>query len=278
MNTTNIMTDIDAIAEVLVEAALAGGAAIMPIYDGPIEVREKPDYFPVTAADEAAEAAILTLLAQQTPDIPVIAEESVSEGMVPETGRRFFLVDPLDGTKEFIARNGEFTVNIGLIQDGEPVAGVVYAPAIGRMFLGIAQSGAREARVENGKLGAWRSIAVRTPPAEGLTAVASRSHSSPETEAFLAGFPIAARVSAGSSLKFCLIAAGEADVYPRMGRTMEWDTAAGHAVLTAGGGRITLTDGAPLRYGKWSQPNDTDFANPYFVAYGNAVFPFGDNH
>jgi len=261
------MSDIDAIAGVLVEAALAGGAAIMPIYDGPIEVREKADSFPVTAADEAAEAAILALLAKHAPGISVISEESVSKGTVPEIGRHFFLVDPLDGTKEFIARNGEFTVNIALIQDGAPIAGIVYAPAVRRMFFGIAGRGAREARVEDGKLGAWRNVTVRNPPAVGLTAVASRSHSNPETEEFLAGFPIAARISAGSSLKFCLIAAGEADLYPRLGRTMEWDTAAGHAVLAAAGGRVTLMDGAPLRYGKREQDADVDFANPWFVGW-----------
>lgn len=268
MSATDNTIDLDAMAELLIDAAIAAGEAIMPIYDGPIEVREKADFFPVTAADEAAEAVILASLAQRVPAIPVIAEEAVSRGTVPKVGRHFFLVDPLDGTKEFIARNGEFTVNIALIEDGEPVAGVVYAPAIGRLFLGIAGTGAREARIEGGKPGAWRNIAVRNPPAEGLTAVASRSHSNPETEEFLAGFPIAARVSAGSSLKFCLIAAGEADLYPRMGRTMEWDTAAGHAVLAAAGGRVTLTDGAPLRYGKREQDADVDFANPWFVGAG----------
>lgn len=257
-----------AVASLLIDAALAGGAAIMPIYQGPLTIREKADASPVTAADEAAEAAILKLLAKRAPDIPVVAEEAVSRGRVPATGTRFFLVDPLDGTKEFIARNGEFTVNVALIEDGDPVAGIVFAPATGRLFLGIVGQSAREARVEQGTPGAWRDIAVRNPPAEGLTAVASRSHTGPETEAFLDEFPITGRISAGSSLKFCLIAAGEADLYPRLGRTMEWDTAAGHAVLAAAGGSVTLTDGTRLRYGKRDQPDDTDFANPHFIAWG----------
>jgi len=269
MSATDTTIDLDAMAELLIDAAIAAGEAIIHVYDGPIEVREKADFFPVTAADEAAEAVILALLAQRAPAIPVIAEEAVSRGTVPEIGRHFFLVDPLDGTKEFIARNGEFTVNIALIEDGEPVAGIVYAPAISRLFLGIVGRGAREARIDEGKPGAWRSIAVRNLPAEGLTAVASRSHFNPETEAFLAGFPIAARVSAGSSLKFCLIAVGEADLYPRMGRTMEWDTAAGHAVLAAAGGKVTLTDGPSLRYGKRGVDPDVNFANAAFIAYGS---------
>jgi len=265
MDTTN---NLDAMAELLVEAAIAAGAAIMPIYDGPIDVREKEDSFPVTAADEAAEAVILASLAERAPAVPVIAEEAVSNGTVPEIGRRFFLVDPLDGTKEFIARNGEFTVNIALIENGEPVVGAVYAPAIGRLFLGIVGKGARETRIADGKSGAWHDIAVRNPPTKGLTAVASRSHSSPETEEFLARLPVTERVAAGSSLKFCLIAAGEADIYPRMGRTMEWDTAAGHAVLVAAGGRVMLTDGTPLGYGKRGVDRDMDFANTAFTAYG----------
>ncbi|MFN3685259.1 3'(2'),5'-bisphosphate nucleotidase CysQ [Salinarimonas sp.] len=264
---SGMAADLD-LSALLVEAALAGGAAIMPIYDGPVEAREKADASPVTAADEAAEAAILALLAAKAPQIPVVAEEAVSQGRVPETGARFFLVDPLDGTKEFIAKNGEFTVNVALVEDGVPVAGVVFAPAIGRLFLGLAGAGAREGRVEGGAVVSWRPIAARVAPAEGLVAVASRSHAGPDTDAFLARLPVVARVSAGSSLKLCLIAAGEADVYPRMGRTMEWDIAAGHAVLAAAGGRVERVDGTPLLYGKRQQEGDTDFANPWFVAWG----------
>ena len=257
----------------LCDAALAAGAAIMAIYRGPHAIREKADASPVTAADEAAEAVILDILAKAAPGIPVIAEEAVARGCVPQTGRRFFLVDPLDGTKEFIARNDEFTVNIALIEDHEPVAGIVYAPAIGRLFLGTVGQGAREARVTDARPVAWHDIAVRKPPPEGLTSVASRSHGGPETEAFLSRFPLtgqrlARRLLAGSSLKFCLVATGEADLYPRLGRTMEWDTAAGHAVLCAAGGSVTLMDGARLRYGKRARPDAPDFANPDFIARG----------
>lgn len=257
-----------ALEALLVAAALAGGAAILPIYKGPIMAREKSDASPVTFADEAAEAAILACLAAAAPNIPVIAEEAVSRGELPPTDGLFFLVDPLDGTKEFIAQLGEFTVNIALVENGAPVAGVVYAPAIGRLFLGVHGASAREARVVDGAISDWRVIAARTPPPEGLVAVASRSHAGPDTDAFLARHPVVARVSAGSSLKFCLVAAGEADVYPRMGRTMEWDTAAGHAVLTAAGGRVARLDGTPLTYGKRNRAEDTDFANPWFVGWG----------
>jgi len=253
----------------LVSAALAAGASIMEIYGGPdFEARVKLDGSPVTAADAAAEAIILSRLAVIAPDVPVVAEEACAEGRVPDTDALFFLVDPLDGTKEFLNRNGDFTVNIALVEHGQPVMGVVYAPAHGLIFTGQAGAGARRAEVTGGVVGPWRAIAVREAPAQGLDVVASRSHLSDETREFIARFPVADMVSAGSSLKFCRVAAGEADLYPRLGRTMEWDTAAGDAVVRAAGGFVRTMDGRPLIYGKRDQADDADFANPWFVASG----------
>jgi 3'(2'), 5'-bisphosphate nucleotidase len=238
--------------------AREAGEVIMGIYASDISVRGKADASPVTEADERAEAVILRGLAALAPEVPAVAEEEVAAGRVPEVGERFWLVDPLDGTKEFIGRNGEFTVNIALIEGGRPLLGVVLAPALGRMFLGQAGVGAW---VEDA-LGR-RAIHARRPPAEGLTVVASRSHGDADALAeFLAGRKVAAQRSAGSSLKLCLVAAGEADVYPRLGRTMEWDIAAGHAVLAAAGGRVLTLAGEPLAYGK------PGFDNPHFAAWG----------
>jgi len=244
-------------------AAIArrAGEAILAVYATDFAVRGKADASPVTEADERAEALIVPALQALAPDVPVVAEEAVAAGRVPVVGRRFWLVDPLDGTKEFVSRNGEFTVNIALIEDGTPRLGVVLAPALGpggRLFAGAVGDGAW---LEEG--GARRAIAARVPPAEGLTVVSSRSHGDAAAlEAFLAGRAVARSVTAGSSLKLCLLAAGEADCYPRLGRTMEWDIAAGHAVLAAAGGRVDTLDGAPLTYGK------PGFENPHFVAWG----------
>ncbi|HEX4080549.1 MAG TPA: 3'(2'),5'-bisphosphate nucleotidase CysQ [Rhizomicrobium sp.] len=229
--------------------------------------RQKADHSPVTDADEEAEALILEELLEFWPGVPVIAEEQAASGRVAEIGSHFFLVDPLDGTKEFLSRNGEFTVNIGEIVDGRPVRGVVFAPAKGRLFAGEEASGAFELGTEPGvppDFARLRPIAARRAPQEGLVAVASRSHRDAATDAYLAGYPVSQFVSAGSSLKFCLVAAGEADIYPRLGRTMEWDTAAAHAVLAAAGGSVTTVDGKPFLYGKAGEK----FANPFFVARG----------
>jgi len=240
------------------QIALEAGAVIMNIYQGHIAVRAKADQSPVTEADEAAEAVILAALAELAPEIPVIAEESVAAGRIPEIGEGpFWLVDPLDGTKEFISRNGEFTVNVALIEDGLPTLGVVFAPAIGQLYL----AGPRAVTLEKDG-GAARPIVVRRPAADGLVVVASRSHRDAKTDDYLADFEVKSLTAAGSSLKLCLVAAGEADLYPRLGRTMEWDIAAGHAVLAAAGGRVETLDGAPLRYGK------PGFENPFFVARG----------
>jgi 3'(2'),5'-bisphosphate nucleotidase len=241
----------------------------MRVYNGgEIESRSKSDGSPVTLADAAAEAIILSDLARIAPGVPVVAEEAAAAGETPFTGRRFFLVDPLDGTREFLSRNGEFTVNIALIEDGTPVLGVVYAPVPGDLFVGDATDGARHATVADGQVRAWRSIAARTPADGGLDVLASRSHLSDETRAFIGRFEIARMVQAGSSLKFCRLAAGEADLYPRLGRTMEWDTAAADAVLRAAGGSVLTLDGRPLVYGKRDQSGEADFANPWFVACG----------
>ena len=257
----------------LIELCLTAGARILQIYGAEFEVVLKPDASPVTLADTEAEAIILAGLARAYPDIPVVAEESVAAGKVPPPSERFFLVDPLDGSKEFIARNGEFTVNIALIESGVPVAGVVYAPALGRLWWGAAGSGAHAARVtdpasDHPALADIQAISVRLAPV-GTCAVGSRSHGSGEGDPRLAGYAIADFKTIGSSLKFCLLASGEADVYPRFGRTMEWDTAAGDAILRAAGGHVTCLDGAPLVYGKRNQIEDADFANPFFLAFGD---------
>lgn len=234
------------------------GALVLEVYGTDFAVRDKDDSSPVTQADERAEALIVPALQRLAPDVPVVAEEAVAAGRVPAIDRMFWLVDPLDGTKEFISRNGEFTVNIALVADGEPLLGVVLAPALGRLYAGDV---ARGAWVEDAD--GRRPIRCRSVPQAGLTVVASRSHGDAAAlDAFLAGRKVAAVASAGSSLKLCLVAAGEADLYPRLGRTMAWDIAAGQAVLKAAGGQVRALDGTPLRYGK------AGFDNPHFVASG----------
>lgn len=241
--------------------AREAGAAIMAIYQTDFEARSKADSSPVTDADIAAEAIIKPGLEALTPAIPVVAEEAAAEGEIPTVGSgAFWLVDPLDGTKEFLKRNGEFTVNIALIRDRVPVLGVVFVPALGTLYRGAVGVGAAKAVGD----GTAVPIATRAAPVDGLTVVGSRSHGDPEElRRFLGAAAIADMKSAGSSLKFCLVAEGAADVYPRLGRTMEWDVAAGHAVLAAAGGRVTLTDGAPFTYAK-----NAIFENPHFVAWG----------
>ncbi|WP_319518097.1 3'(2'),5'-bisphosphate nucleotidase CysQ [uncultured Martelella sp.] len=254
--------------QVFLDAALEAGDAIMTIYENGIEVSYKDDASPVTVADEKAEEIILGHLNKAFPDIPVVAEESVAAGRVPDiSGTSFFLVDPLDGTKEFINKREDFTVNIALIEDGAPVAGIVYAPAKGVAYR-TTQGGAEKLDVSDGKVAGSVPIACRTKGKE-LVAVASRSHNSPETEAFMQKIGVTDFTSVGSSLKFCIVAEGLADVYPRFGRTMEWDTAAGDAVLRAAGGMTYRTDNAIFVYGKINQDSDSDFANPFFVGWGS---------
>jgi len=254
--------------DTLIEAACAGGAAVMRHYGRIERARCKADDSPVTEADEAAEAAILMILARRAGEIPVVAEEAVAHGRIPPPATRFFLVDALDGTREFLAENGEFTVNIALVENGAPVAGVVYAPALGRIFTGIVGQGAHEARVIDGMIADKHPITARRPPEAGLVVVMSRTHCCGATEQFLADLPVAQRLHLGSSLKFGLLAAGEADLYPRFGPTMEWDTAAGHAVLIAAGGCVADPAGARLVYGKGSPCAPRAFANPEFIASG----------
>jgi 3'(2'), 5'-bisphosphate nucleotidase len=257
------MADIDELRRIepgLRQLARKAGSAIMVHYSGGAGDHElKADGTPVTAADEAAEAIILAALPAILPGVPAVSEEEVAEGRAPDiSGGRFWLVDPLDGTREFLSRNGEFTVNIALIEAGRPLLGVVHAPALGLTYAGTVGAGALLETAE----GPPATIVARTPPAEGLTVVASRSHGDRAALArYLEGRRIATERSIGSSLKFCLIAGGQADLYPRFGRTMEWDTAAGHAVLAAAGGAVETVDGRPLLYGK------PGFENPHFVAF-----------
>ena len=259
--------DQDAIAEIFAEIALEAAVAVMAVYASDSHARRKPDKSPVCDADEYAEAIILGRLAERLPSFPVLAEEAAAHGKRTVAGSTFILVDPVDGTREFLNHNGEFTINIGLIVDGAPLAGVVYAPALAQLRIGGAT--ATSCTVEPGEAlpprAQRREIHVRAAPSEGLTALESRSHSDPETEAFLAQLPIRERRTAGSSLKFCAVAEGDADVYPRFGQTMEWDTAAGDAVLRAAGGIVL--DGAhlPLQYGKAG----AQFRNGPFVAWGD---------
>jgi len=238
---------------------------IMRIYAGELGERAKADKSPVTDADHAAEAIIVAGLRALTPDRPVVAEEEMAAGRVPILdGGPFWLVDPLDGTKEFIKRNGEFTVNIALIEDGRPTLGIVLAPATDTLWRGASGLGADM----SAKGGAFTSIATRAPPPGGLIAFASRStaiYSDLDIWFRNNGLTVAERKQAGSSLKFCLIAEGKGDIYPRFGPTNEWDTAAGQGVLEAAGGEVVTTDGRALGYGK------PGFGNPHFIARSKAA-------
>ena len=249
--------DPGAICRELLDLAERAGREILLHYEGDIVVTEKADRSPVTIADQSAETLILAALKELIPDVPIVAEELHASGETPEVSSRFLLVDPLDGTKEFISRNGEFTVNIALIEDGRPTLGIVTAPAIG---VGYTSDGER-AFVERGASAA-QPIEARAPAADGLVAAVSRSHMNAETTDYLAGYTIVDERVGGSSLKFCLVAEGVADIYPRLGRTMEWDTAAGHAVVAAAGGSVRTLDGAELSYGK------PGLENPSFVVRG----------
>ena len=255
----------DDLIEALLAAAVAAGRATLDVYQAGFTVTQKADQSPVTAADHASERIILEHLAQIAPAVPVVAEEAVAAGSIPRVGEEFFLVDPLDGTKEFIHRRGEFTVNIALIRRRMPALGVVYSPVGGMLYAGNVAAGKAfrcSHPAEAATPGPREPLRVRPVPAAGVTAVVSRSHSTPETEAYLRHYEVQDRVSVGSSLKFCLVAAGEADLYPRLGPTMEWDTAAGHAVLAAAGGKVLAPGGEPLAYGK------PDFRNSFFIASG----------
>lgn len=241
---------------VLLEDFRTAGKLAMSIYERKFDVTFKDDNSPVTEADLAVDKVIVAALEKTYPDIPVVSEERNSDRVNANSVSRFFLVDPIDGTKEFIKKTGEFTINVALIENGAPRAGVVYAPALGRLFMADIDGAVFEMDEQDNK----KPLSLRDCASSELIAVASRSHNTPETQEFLDSHKIEGCVSAGSSLKFCLIAAGEADIYPRFGPTMEWDTAAGHAVLRAAGGEVVNIDRSPLTYGK------TDFRNPNFIA------------
>lgn len=259
--------DFDKLTGVMRRLAIEGGEKIMEIYADPnFEVRSKSDDSPVTEADEAADAIISAGLRAAFPDVALITEEQAdSHGQQVST---FLIVDPLDGTKEFINRRGDFTVNIAYVVDGVPIRGVVYAPAKGRMFLtdAVGKSFEESGDFDKDKMGSLVPIQVKEPDNGALLVVASKSHRDQATDDYINKYNVADSKSAGSSLKFCLVATGEADLYPRVGRTMEWDTAAGHAVLSgAGGAVVRFDDRTPLTYGK------KDFANPFFIAYAPGV-------
>ncbi|WP_259782802.1 3'(2'),5'-bisphosphate nucleotidase CysQ [Aestuariispira ectoiniformans] len=259
-----MITEIDARALMpsITKIIRQAGETVMAIYATDFETYTKEDASPVTEADMAAEAIIKPALEKLLPGVPVVAEESAAAGDIPDVGDApFWLVDPVDGTKEFLNRNGEFTVNIALIVDRQPVLGAVLAPALDTLYTGIVGEGAHKKVGEE----AAQRITVRPEPAEGITIVASRRHGDPEIlEKFLAGRTLHETKNAGSSLKFCLVAEGSADLYPRFGPTCEWDVAAGHAVLAAAGGRVTFDDGkTPFSYAK-----QADFLNPHFIAWG----------
>ncbi|WP_170480942.1 3'(2'),5'-bisphosphate nucleotidase CysQ [Ruegeria arenilitoris] len=247
--------------------ALEAGDRIMQIYEvDDFEVKVKSDSSPVTEADEAADALIAAGLRDSFPDVMLVTEEQADSHK--KTNETFLIVDPLDGTKEFINRRGDFTVNIALVENGVPTRGVVYAPARGRMFYTQAngQSVEETGALEKDQPGETAPISVSKPDNSGLFVVASKSHRDQATEDYIDKYHVRDSKSAGSSLKFCLVATGEADLYPRVGRTMEWDTAAGHAVLLGAGGKVVrFDDHMPLEYGK------DGYANPFFIAYAPGV-------
>lgn len=258
--------DFNKLERVFRDLALQAGARIMEIYSSEsFDVRMKSDQSPVTEADEAADAIISAGLGEAFPDIALVTEEqSASHDL---TARTFLIVDPLDGTKEFVKRRGDFTVNIALVQDGVPTRGVVFAPARGRMFYTDATGQSVEEAAPFGNSPSSTSrLSVSSPDNTSLMVVASKSHRDAATDDYIARYAVQDMKSAGSSLKFCLIATGEADLYPRLGRTMEWDTAAGQAVLMGAGGRVVrFDDHSPLVYGKGG------YENPFFIAYAPGV-------
>ncbi|HVA15391.1 MAG TPA: 3'(2'),5'-bisphosphate nucleotidase CysQ [Stellaceae bacterium] len=250
--------DLRDLLEAARRAAREAAVAILEVYRAPFEVRKKADSSPVTEADERAEAIIVAALKKAVPDIPVIAEEMAERGL-PAAAERFWLVDPLDGTREFVAKNGEFTTNIGLIERGRAVLGVIHLPVANVTYAAAGPGTATRQERDAPPL----AIAARALPATGAVVVHSRSHGdNAELAAYLAGTPGAQTRIAGSAAKFCFVAEGSADFYPRFGPTMEWDTAAGQAIVEAAGGSVTTLDGAPLRYAK------PGFRNPGFLAQG----------
>lgn len=259
--------DFDRLVTVIRRLALEAGDTIMEVYDGPdFEVKAKGDASPVTEADEKADALISAGLRAAFPDAVLITEEQAASHAL--TAKTFLIVDPLDGTKEFVQRRGDFTVNIAYVQDGVPLRGVVYAPAQGRLFYTQADGSAVEetGAFDKAAAGPVKPLSVSRPDNAALMVVASKSHRDAATDEYISKYSVKDSRSAGSSLKFCLVATGEADLYPRLGRTMEWDTAAGDAVLRGAGGHVVrFDDHTPLTYGK------AGWDNPFFIAYAPGV-------
>lgn len=259
----------ETLIEALVAASLAAGEAILAVRRAGVSVEKKIDHSPVTEADREAERIITAALGRVAPGVPVVAEEAASEGRIPAVAGTFFLVDPLDGTREFVRGGDDFTVNIGLVRDGTPSVGVIFVPATGKLYAGSVGVGAWKATVAGGTVSPRAPMKVRRSSADGpVDVVASRSHRTRETDACIARYEVGRLVTAGSSLKFCVLAAGEADLYPRMGTTMQWDTAAGEAILRAAGGRVLTTDGFPLPYGPNGAAGAEGYRNPWFIAVG----------
>jgi 3'(2'), 5'-bisphosphate nucleotidase len=267
-----------ALADALLPAVLEAGALEMRYFRNNVAVSHKSDASPVTVADQEAEAILLAALHVVAPNIPVVAEEAASAGNIPAVGSEFFLVDPLDGTREFVSGSEDFTVNIALVRDGTPYFGIVYAPATGQLFIGLGNTCTPEAAIQvqvpDGiSITSIKHLADLNPRAmkcrsadlAALTVVSSRSHRTTEVEQFLSPFNVSERRHVGSSLKFVTVARGDADLYPRIGSINEWDTAAGHAILVAAGGAVTTFDGRPLVYGKVA----ARFLNPDFIAWGS---------
>jgi 3'(2'), 5'-bisphosphate nucleotidase len=257
------------LADALAALASQAAAVILAIRPSGLATRLKSDSSPVTAADEASDAVIARGLSQILPGLPIVSEETTIQPTSIPPGASFALVDPLDGTKEFLAGTNEFTVNIALVVDGRPVAGFISAPALGLLYRGVVGRGAECLRLVPGALPARASaittIRTRPRPSEGIVATVSRSHIEAATDAFLARLPVVERLSCGSALKFCRIADGTADVYPRLSPTSEWDVAAGHALISAAGGFLATPDGGPLSYGR----AQAGYLVPGFVAWGD---------
>jgi 3'(2'),5'-bisphosphate nucleotidase len=267
--TATLSADVE-LAEALLPICIAAGDAILAVRRAGHGVEWKEDNSPVTEADRAAEAVIMAGLATVAAGVPVIAEESAYEGKLPETGQAFFLVDPLDGTREFVKGGNDFTVNIGLVRDGAPAVGAILLPETGKLFWGTVGGGAWRAQVVDGIISEREPVKVREA-GEEITVVASRSHRTPETDAYIHKYAVEKLVSAGSSMKFCVVASGKADLYPRMGPTMQWDTAAGDAILRAAGGSVIRLDGRPLAYGPNGAEGAEGYRNPWFIAAGGLV-------
>lgn len=259
--------DFDHLISVIRRLALEAGDRIMEVYDGPdFAVKVKGDQSPVTEADEAADAIISAGLQAEFPDLVLITEEQAASHTL--SASTFLIVDPLDGTKEFVKRGGDFTVNIAYVENGVPLRGVVYAPALKRLFYTLANGATVEetGAFSKDKVGPQTRLSVRKPDNAALMVVASKSHRDQALEDYIGKYAVLDSTSAGSSLKFCLVATGEADLYPRLGRTMEWDTAAGDAVLRGAGGHVVHFDThQPLTYGK------SGWDNPFFIAYAPGV-------